>query len=164
MYFCLLRGIPSIVVITIPIYKWDYYHGSPTGPCWLEHNPHSDLWVTLAAIIVISLVNFSVTVINCHIKKELIGLNMTLNDYWSTIANVVLLSTAAICATVANSPFGSPVLNVIFCIFSTLLALTLFFAYRRLQSKGLDAQITTRGENRQDPWEMYDRSTDRLNH
>jgi hypothetical protein len=149
-------------VITIPIYKWDHYQGSTTGPCWLENNPHPDLWVTLAAIIVISLVNFSLTVINCHIKKELIGLNMTLNDYWSTIVNVVVLSIAAICATVANSPFGSTVLNVIFCIFSTLLALTLFFAYRRLQSKGLDAQITTHGENQQEPWGTHDRSTDRL--
>lgn len=114
-------ALSSIIVVTIPIYKWKYVNMTLTLQCWLEDPV--DFGLTVAIVCLASFVSFILNVKNICDQNELrASSEWNANDFLSVVSTP-LMAIAGLLAIVVGSWLHSTSAAIAFSFASSLLGL-----------------------------------------
>ena len=114
-------SLSSIIVVTIPIYKWKYVDSTLISTCWLE-DP-IDFGLTVAIVCLASFVSFVLNIKNICDQKELPNSSEWKASDVLAAVGTPLMSLAGLLAIVVGSWLHSTSVTIAFSCASSLLGL-----------------------------------------
>lgn len=114
--------LSSVVVATIPIYKWKYLQRHLNTECWLQDPV--DFGLTLAIVSIASLFSLVLNGKNLVDQQKLIAATSEWNvNDWFAVANTPLMALAGLLAVINVSWLRSDTVAIVFSSTSLLLAI-----------------------------------------
>lgn len=123
--------LSSVVVATIPIYKWKYLQSHLNTECWLQDPV--DFGLTVAIVSIASLFSLLLNGNNLVDQQRLIAAPSEWNtNDWFSVANTPLMAVAGLLAVINLSWMRSDTVAIVFSAVSLLLALSWLFTFWNL--------------------------------